>query len=90
VRKWHRRWLEQGYKGWEELSRRPKSSPLATSGEKRKKLVNLKKKYKRIGADTIKVIEGISLSAKAIRKIWREERVYRPGKDVRNILQNKT
>jgi len=30
-------------------------------------------KYKRIGADTIKVIEDIPISAKTMRKIWRQE-----------------
>jgi len=57
----------------EELSRRPHNSPLATSREERKELVKLKKKYKRIGADTIKIIEDIPISAKTIRKIWRQE-----------------
>ena len=73
VRKWVRRWKEYGYKGLEELSRRPKNCPRATSQEERKRLVKLKKKYKRIGADTIKVIEDISISAKTMRKIWRQE-----------------
>ena len=73
VRKWFRRWKEKGYGGLEELSRRPHKSPMATSREERRKLVQLKKKYKRIGADTIRVIEDIPLSAKTIRKIWRQE-----------------
>jgi len=73
VRKWYRRWIKYGYKGLEELSRRPHTSPMATPSEERKKLVKLKKKYKRIGADTIKVIEDIAISAKTMRKIWREE-----------------
>src|SRR3972149_5897256 len=73
VRKWYRRWLEKGYQGLEEMSRRPHNSPMATSQDERKNLVRLKKKYKRIGADTIKVIEDIPLSAKTIRKIWRQE-----------------
>ena len=73
VRKWWRRWLKDGYKGLEELSRRPYNCPRATSPEERKRLVKLKKKYKRIGADTIRIIEDIPLSAKTIRKIWREE-----------------
>ena len=73
VRKWWRRWKEYGYKGLDGLSTRPHNSPMATSREERKKLVQLKKKYKRIGADTIKVIEDIPISAKTIRKIWRQE-----------------
>jgi len=73
VQKWYHRWLEKGYQGLEETSRRPHNSPMATSSQERKRLVQLKKKYKRIGADTIKVIEDIPLSAKTIRKIWRQE-----------------
>jgi transposase-like protein len=75
VRKWWRRWLKYGYKGLEELSRKPHNSPNATPPEQRKELVKLKKKYKRIGADTIKVIENIPISSKTIRKIWRQEEI---------------
>lgn len=73
VRKWLRRYIEHGYTGLEGLSRRPKHSPGATSSETRKELVKLKKKYKRIGAEQIKVIEDVPVSAKTMRKIWREE-----------------
>ncbi len=75
VRKWWRRWLKNGYRGLEELSRRPHNSPNATPRHERQELVELKKKYKRIGADTIKVIEDIPISAKTMRKIWRQEDV---------------
>ena len=75
VRKWWRRWIEYGYKGLEELSKRPHYSPMAIPQEERQKLVKLKKKYKRIGADTIKVIEDIPISVRTMRKIWRQEGV---------------
>jgi transposase len=73
VRKWYRRWKNNGYKGLEGISRRPHHSPGATPVVERKKLVELKYKYKRIGADTIRDIEGLDRSAKTMRKIWREE-----------------
>jgi transposase len=73
IRKWYKRWLKGGYHGLEELSRRPKRSPLATPVQERKKLVILKKKYKRIGAQTIRAIENLSISSKTMRKIWRQE-----------------
>jgi transposase len=75
VRKWYRRWLQEHYKGLEELSRRPHTSPYALSQTARNNLVALKKKYKRIGADTIKSIENLPYSSKTIRKIWRQEGV---------------
>ena len=77
VRKWHRRWLEQGYKGLQDLSRRPQSSPNATPAQERQELVRLRTEYKRVGADTVKAIKGLSRSARTIRKIWREEGVSR-------------
>ena len=73
VRKWLRRYQMYGYAGLEGLSRRPKHSPGATSSDVRKELVKLKKRYKRIGAEQIKIIEDIPVSAKTMRKIWREE-----------------
>jgi transposase len=75
VRKWWRRWMEDGYRGLEERSRRPQHSPLATPPEEREHLVALKAKYKRLGADQIRIIEGLSRSARTMRKIWREEGV---------------
>jgi len=75
VRKWHRRWQEQGYTGLEAHSSRPHRSPNATSQRERKKLVKLKHTYKRLGADTIRTIENLTISARTMRKIWREEGV---------------
>jgi transposase len=71
VRKWWRRWQEEGYLGLEERSRRPRHSPLATPAEEREHLVALKAKYKRLGADQIRQIEHLSRSPRTIRKIWR-------------------
>jgi transposase len=75
VRKWHRRWQEQGYRGLEARSRRPHRSPNATPPAERAELVKLKRKYKRLGADAIKVLEGLTRSARTMRKVWREQGV---------------
>jgi transposase len=75
VRKWYRRWCEDGYAALADRSRRPKRSPLATPLDERRKLVKLKKQYKRLGAEAIKTIEGLSQSPRTIRKIWRQEGV---------------
>jgi transposase len=76
VRKWRRRYRDHGYQGLESRSRRPKHSPNAVPAEERKNLVKLKKKkYKRLGADAIKVLEKLTRSARTIRKVWREEGV---------------
>jgi len=75
VRKWHRRWQENGYQALEARSRRPLHSPNATPPKERRKLVSLKHTYKRIGADAIRTIENLERSPRTIRKIWREEGV---------------
>ena len=75
VRKWLRRFRQGGFSSLADQSRRPLRSPLATPPRERDKLVRLKKKYKRIGAEEIKTIEGLPQSPKTIRKIWREEGV---------------
>jgi transposase len=88
VRKWFRRWKKEGYRGLEELSRRPHTSPMATSGEERKRLVQLKKRYKRMGADSIKIIEDIPLSAKTIRKIWRQEGIRSRKRRAKHVTKH--
>lgn len=75
VRKWFRRYRDHGYQGLKSRSRRPKHSPNAVPQAERDELKVLKEKYKRNGADVIKILEGISWSARTIRKIWREEGV---------------
>jgi transposase len=75
VRKWYRRWRDHGYAGLENLSRRPQRSPNATPAAERVELVRHKKKYKRLGADAVRVLEGLSRSSRTIRKVWREEGV---------------
>jgi transposase len=89
VRKWHRRWHELGYQGLEEHSRRPLHSLNATPLEERTDLVRLKQKYKRLGAEAIKTIEGLHRSSRTIRKIWREEGVStRPRRKKYRTKQN--
>ena len=75
VRKWYRRWQEHGYKGLKSLSRRPRRSPNATPAGECDDLVKLKKKYKRLGAEAIRVLEGLSRSPRTMRKVWRERGV---------------
>ena len=75
VRKWLHRWHRHGYAGLADQSRRPHRSPRATPPHERRKLVRLKRKYKRLGAEAVRTIEGIPTSPKTMRKIWREEGV---------------
>jgi transposase len=72
VRKWLRRFNEGGYQALVDLSRRPHHCPNATPPEAMRQIVKFKGKYKRLGAEQIKVLEDVKESAKTMRKIWRE------------------
>jgi len=72
VRKWLKRFSQGSYQALEDLSRKPKHSPKAVSEKLAKYIVSLKAKYKRLGAEQIKVLENLPVSSKTIRKIWRK------------------
>ena len=71
VRKWVARFKQGGYQALEDLSRRPNHSPNALADKESAHIVKLRKKYKRLGAEQVKVLENIERSAKTIRKTWR-------------------
>jgi len=73
VRKWLMRFSKGGYQALADLSQRPHSSPRATSDALTKKIVALKSKYKRLGAEQVKILENLTVSSKTIRKIWRKK-----------------
>jgi transposase len=71
VAKWRKRFEEQGFQGLFNLSKRPKNSPNAISQEIKDFVIALKKKYPRLSAEIIKNLEGLQISPRTIRKIWR-------------------
>jgi len=73
VRKWLRRFTEGGYQALGDLSRRPHTSPGATPEYMMERIVKLKAKYKRVGAEHIKILEDLDISAKTMRRIWRKK-----------------
>ena len=77
VRKWRDRFEEEGYPGLEDHSRRPHNMPNATPDKEKRFIVSLRPKYKRLGADQVKILEELTRSPKTIRKIWREAGVPR-------------
>jgi len=72
VRKWITRFDEGGYQALADMSRKPHHSPNKTPTDSTEKIVKLKAKYKRVGAEQIKTLENVKESAKTMRKIWRE------------------
>ena len=77
VRKWKERFELEGYPGLSDHSRRPLNMPLATPDKDKRKIVALRDKYKRLGAEQVKILENLTTSPKTIRKIWREAGVSR-------------
>jgi len=75
VRKWLKRFKQGNYDALNDLSRRPKHSPRSVLIATVELIVKLKAKYKRLGAEQIKILENLSVSAKTIRKIWRNNGV---------------
>ncbi|OGX36625.1 MAG: hypothetical protein A3D87_09135 [Omnitrophica WOR_2 bacterium RIFCSPHIGHO2_02_FULL_50_17] len=72
VRKWLKRFKQQGYAGLADQSRRPHHCPNETPTHLKEHVIELRKTYKRLGAEQIKVLEDIPLNPKTIRKIWRQ------------------
>jgi hypothetical protein len=75
VRKWLLRFIEGSYQALDDVSRRPHFSPRAILDDRERIIVALKGKYKRLGADQVKILENLPESAKTIRKIWRKNGV---------------
>ena len=59
VRKWNGRFDKGGYQALDDLPKKPHSSPRAISKARAKKIVALKSVYKRLGADHVKILEGL-------------------------------
>ena len=88
VRKWRKRFEDKGYNGLEDLSRRPHHSPNKTPKKIEDKVVKLKKKYKRIGAEQIKILEDVPVSPKTMRKIWKERKVPSRKRRKKHVTKN--
>lgn len=88
IRKWAKRFIEEGYPGLADRSRRPHNSPRETPQEIKDKVIKLKKIYKRVGAEQIKVLEPINVSPKTMRKIWREAKIRSRKRRKKYITKN--
>ena len=92
VKKWLRRWVPGSLQGLEEQSRAPKNPAKRIPENQRKKAIKLKKKLPNWGASRIKDTYGLSISDKAIRKIWKKEdllkkrrRKHKTKQDLRKV-----
>ena len=88
VRKWLNRFKKDGYSALVDRSHKPHFSPWETPAHIKKYIVALKNKYKRLGAEQIKVLEDLSLAPKTIRKIWRDAGVSSRKRPKKHITKN--
>ena len=72
VRKWRDRYTSDGYSGLADKSHKPHISPRETPQETKVYIINLRKQYKRVGAEKIILAEDLTMSPKTMRKIWRK------------------
>jgi len=92
VRKWVRRWEPGSMRGLADQSRAPRHPAKRISQAQRQQAIQLKKALPSFGAERIKRDYDLSISVKAIRKIWREEglvkkkrRKHRTKQDLRAV-----
>jgi transposase len=78
VRKWLRRWQEQGVKGLQEHSRAPHSCPHKIVGEWVERVVDLRRQLPTFGAQRLKREWDLPLSHMAIQRILREHGLLLP------------
>lgn len=88
VRKWVNRFKSEGYSGLQDKTRRPHHCPNETPLYLKEQIIMLKSKYKRLGAEQIKVIEDIPTSAKTMRKIWRKAGISSRKRPKKHITKN--
>jgi transposase len=87
VRKWLARFKESGYQALNDMSRRPHSSPEETPKDEAVKIVKLKAKYRRVGAEQIKILENLTISTKTMRKIWRKNGVASRQRRKKHVIK---
>ena len=73
VKKWLSRYRPGSLQGLEDRSKAPKSLKCKIPEDQRRKAIKLKKKLKSFGAARVKRDYGLTISEKAIRKIWKRE-----------------
>ena len=73
VRKWVSRWIPGTLQGLEEHSRAPKNPIKRITDKQRQQVIALKRKLPSWGAERMKRDYGLTISEKAITRIWRQE-----------------
>lgn len=88
VRTWRNRFLQEGYSGLSDRSRRPHHSPRATPQHIKDHIVFLKGKYKRVGAVQVRALEDLPQAPKTIRKIWKDAGIPSRKRPKKHVTKN--
>ena len=88
VRKWSNRFKTEGYSALADRSHKPHFSPRETPAPTKQYVIALKNKYKRLGAEQIKILEELPLAPKTIRKIWRNAGLSSRKRPKKHVTKN--
>jgi len=88
VRKWRDRFKAEGYSGLADRSHKPHRSPRETPEHIKTYLIKLKSKYKRLGAEQVRVLEDLPQAPKTMRKIWREAGIPSRKRPKKHVTKN--
>lgn len=88
VRFWRDRFNQEGYDGLADRSHKPHHSPNKTPKHTKKYIINLKAKYKRMGAEQIRTLENLPQAPKTIRKIWRDAKIPSRKRPKKHVTKN--
>ncbi len=77
VRKWLSRWEPGSMRGLEDQRKGPNNRRSKIDPKQRRKAIRLKKELKSWGAERIRRQFSLTISEKAIRKVWREEKLLK-------------
>ncbi|MFH0753269.1 MAG: leucine zipper domain-containing protein [Candidatus Omnitrophota bacterium] len=88
VRKWLYRFKTEGYSGLNDKSHKPRRSPRATPSLIKEQIIALKGKYKRLGAEQVRILESLPQAPKTMRKIWRDAGIPSRKRPKKHITKN--
>ncbi len=88
IRKWLRRYEQEGYSALRGRSRAPKNPARRIPDSQRRRALKLKRQLPSWGAQRIKDQFRLSISEKAIRKIWREAGLLKRKRRKHKTKQN--
>ena len=88
VRMWRERFKTDGYSALADRSHKPHYSPKTTPEHVKKYIINLKAKYKRLGAEQVRVLENLTQAPKTMRKIWRDAGIPSRKRPKKHVTKN--